>query len=154
MKKTDEYILSRLKWKAEQYSLPTKYSFYFENIEDEKKAYFSESLNDQNIGIPTWIFTNPNNNKWTIIGTRKIMWSENGQSESLLFSNIKEIRPHSFDSMEKVNDAINDSLPKTEWNELTLTEKNNKKRTVYANNGSDFFAMWNIIRMVWQLNLN
>lgn len=154
MQKTDEYIASRLKWKAEQYKLPSQYSFYFENLTDEKKKYYSEFLIDKNVGIPTLIFTQPNSGKWTIIGTRKIIWGDNKQSESLIFSDIKEIRPHSLDSLEKMNQAINDSLPKAEWNELTLTQINDSKSNVYAHKGSDYFAMWNIIRMVWQLNLN
>ena len=152
MQKTDEYIASRLTWKAKQYSLPTEYSIYFENLTQKKKDHYYEYIMDQNIGIPTLLFIQPNSTKWTIIGTRKIVWGENGQSESLLFSNIKEIKPHSLDSKEKFEKAVNGSLPKMEWNELTLTEINDKVSNVYAFKGSDYFAMWNIIRMVWQLN--
>ena len=154
MVKTDEYISSRLKWKAEQNNLPSEYSFYFEDLTDEKKKYYTSLLKDENIGIPTLVFTQPNSDKWTIIGTQKIVWGENQKSESLSFSAIKEIKPHSLDDLEKVKTAINDSLPKTEWNELTLIKENGKRMKVYTHKGSDFFAMWNIIRMLHQLNLN
>ncbi len=67
MVKTDEYIVGRLKWKAKQQDLPSKYSSYYDNLTNEKKEYYSKHLKDENIGIPTLIFTQPNNDKWTII---------------------------------------------------------------------------------------
>ena len=152
MEKSDEYIARRLKWKAEKHSLPSEYSLYFEEFTDEQKEKYSGFLKDQNIGIPTLIFTERKSKNWTIIGTRKILWNGNGQSQSLSYSDIKQIKPHAFDNLEKVNEAINNSMPKSEWNKLTVTEKNGVERNIYANNGSDFFAMWNIIRMAWQLN--
>ncbi|MCL5247467.1 hypothetical protein M4I21_16725 [Cellulophaga sp. 20_2_10] len=152
MQKTDEYIASRLVWKAEQYKLPTEYSFYFKNITQKKKDYYSEYIINQNIGIPTLLLTQPNSTKWTIIGTRKIVWGDTRKSESLLFSNIKKINTHSLNSKEEMEEVFNGALPKMEWNELTLTKKSDEKAIVYALKGSDFFAMWNIIRMVWQLN--
>jgi hypothetical protein len=152
MQKTDEYIESRLRWKAEKYNLPSQYSSFFENLSDKRKDHYSELLKELNVGIPTLIFTQPNSNKWTIIGTRKIAWGDDEKLDSLMFEYIKEIRPHSLNSFEKVKQATNNSLTKKEWNELTLTEKNGNKRNVYAYKGSDYFAMWNILLMVWKLN--
>ena len=154
MEKSDEYIASRLKWKAEKNSLPTEYSLYFDELKDGQKEKYYEFLKDQNIGIPTLIFIERKSENWTILGTRKISWNGNGKSQSLSYSEIKQIKPHAFDNLEKVNEAINDSMPKSEWNELTLTDKNGVERNIYANNGSDFFAMWNVLRMAWQLNTN
>ncbi len=154
MEKSDQYIAKRLKWKADKHDLPSEYSRYYEILSDGQKEQFSKFLKEQNIGIPTLVFTHPKNENWTILGTRKILWYGNGKSESLSYADIKEIKPHSFDSLKKAKEAIDNSMPKSEWNELTLTEKNDVKRNIYANKGQDFFAMWNIIRMAWQLNVN
>ncbi len=154
MVKTDGYIAGRLKWKAEKNNLPSEFAFYFENLAGEKKAYYTALIKDKNIGIPTLVFTQPDSDKWTLIGTRKLVWGENQESESVSISAIKEIKAHGLDDLKKVKTAINGPLSKTEWNELTLIKGNNEKINVYAHKGADFFAMWNIIRMLWQLNLN
>lgn len=154
MDKSNEYLADRIKWKANGLELPSEYSFYFENLTNDRKEYYSTRLKDKNIGIPTLIFTQPKSTKWTIIGTRKLVWGDNKQSCSILFSDIREIRPHSLDNLEKVKDAVNGPLPKMEWNQLTLTLENDEKRSIYSNKGQDFFAMWNILKMMRQLSLD
>lgn len=153
MEKTDEYIAKRLKWKAEQHRFPTQNSLFFENLTSDKKEHYSKLLKGLDFGIPVLIFTQPNNDNWTIIGTRKIFWGKDNESESLLLENIKEIKPHSFNEPKDAQNAIENSFVKSEWNELTLKDLNNTVCNVYANKGSDFFAMWSILRMVWQMNL-
>lgn len=152
MQKTDEYIAKRLKWKAEKHSLPTEHSFLFESLPTENQKYYSELFENLNIGIPVLIFTQPNNDKWTIIGTRKIVWGEYDKFESLLIENIKEMKPESLVKLSESGKATKESMKKAEWDELTITNLNSEKFIIPAFKGSDFFAMWNILLMNRQLN--
>ena len=148
MVKTDEYIADRLKWKAKKTTCLQNMHSILKIWQGEKKAYYTALIKDKNIGIPTLVFTQPDSDKCTIIGTRKLVWGENQESESVSISAIKKIKAHGLDDLKKVKIAINGPLPKTEWNELALTKENNEKINVYAHKGVDFFAMWNIIRML------
>ncbi|MCG2432133.1 hypothetical protein [Aequorivita xiaoshiensis] len=152
MQKTDEYIAKRLKWKAEKHSLPTEHSFLFEILPTENQKYYLELFENLNIGIPVLVFTQPNNDKWTIIGTRKIVWGEYDKYESLLIENIKEMKPESLVKLSESGKATKESMKKAEWDELTITNLNSEQFVIPAFKGSDFFAMWNILLMNWQLN--
>ncbi|HHC78722.1 MAG TPA: hypothetical protein ENK46_02480 [Flavobacteriia bacterium] len=153
MQKTDEYIAKRLKWKAVKHSLPTKHSFLFESLPAENKKYYSELFKNLNTGIPVLVFTQPKNDKWTIITTRKIIWGEYDKFESLLISDIKEFRPQSLvEISETGKKATRESIRKAEWDELTITNLNSEKFIIPAFKGSDFFAMWSILLMNQRLN--
>ncbi|RED42595.1 hypothetical protein DFQ10_1081 [Winogradskyella eximia] len=90
MQKTDEYIAKRLKWKAGKNSLPTQHSFLFESLPTENQKYYSELFKSQNIGIPVLVFTQPENDKWTII-VAQLESVKSLKSKSLFFvkNNIK-----------------------------------------------------------------
>ncbi|MDN3494251.1 hypothetical protein [Winogradskyella bathintestinalis] len=152
MQKTDEYIAKRLKWKAEKHSLPTQHSFLFESLPFENQKYYTELFKSQNIGIPVLVFTQPNNDKWTIIGTRKIVWGEYDKFQSLLIENIKEMKPESLVKLMETGKVTKESIKKADWDELTITNLNSEKFIIPAFKGSDFFAMWNILLMNRQLN--
>ncbi len=152
MQKTDEYIAKRLKWKAGKHSIPTQHSFLFESLSTENQKYYSELFKTHNIGIPVLVFTQPKNDKWTIIGTRKIIWGEYDELKSLSISEIKEMRPQSLVEISKTGKATREQVKKAEWDELTITNLNSEQHVVPAFKGSDFFAMWNILLMNRQLN--
>lgn len=153
MVKSDEFIANRIKWKAENYKLPSDHALYFDQLTDKQKGAYAGFLKTENIGIPVMIFVEPKNKNWTILGTRKILSNANGNTSSLLYDEIKDIKPHNIETLEKAKEAIDNNMPKSHWNELTLTDDKGSKRNIYATKGSDYFAMWNIIRMVRQLNL-
>ncbi|MCF8716439.1 hypothetical protein JM658_16550 [Joostella atrarenae] len=111
-----------------------------------------ELFKNLNIGIPVLVFTQPNNDKWTIIGTRKIVWGEYDKFKSLLIETIKEMKPESLVKLNETGKATKESMKKAEWDELTITSLNSEKFIIPAFKGSDFFAMWNILLMSWQLN--
>ncbi|WP_349664412.1 hypothetical protein IZU89_04980 [Cellulophaga lytica] len=152
MQKTDEYIAKRLKWKDGKHSLPTQHSFLFESLPSENQKFYSELFKSQNIGIPVLVFTQPTNDKWTVFGTRKIVWGEYNNFESLLISDIKEMRPQSLVEISENEIATREQVKKAEWDELTITNLNSEQFVIPAFKGSDFFAMWNILLMNWQLN--
>ncbi|ADY28798.1 hypothetical protein [Cellulophaga lytica] len=152
MQKTDEYIAKRLKWKAGKHSLPTQHSFLFESLPSENQKFYSELFKSQNIGIPVLVFTQPTNDKWTVFGTRKIVWGEYNNFESLLISDIKEMRPQSLVEISENEKVTREQVKKAEWDELTITNLNSEQFVIPAFKGSDFFAMWNILLMNWQLN--
>ncbi|EDM45733.1 hypothetical protein SCB49_07987 [unidentified eubacterium SCB49] len=152
MQKTDEYIAKRLKWKAGKHNLPTENSFLFDGLPTENQNHYSEFFKNLNIGIPVLLYTHPKNDKWTMIGTRKIVWGEYDEFESLPISEIKEMRPKSLMEISKTGKATKEQVKKSEWDELTITNLNSEQFIIQAFKGSDFFSMWNILLLNRQLN--
>jgi hypothetical protein len=58
MKKTDEYMLGRIKWKFNKYKISNNYTFFFEELSPSIQAYLRTSIDEHLSGIPVIFLPN------------------------------------------------------------------------------------------------
>lgn len=134
MQKTDEVILNRIKWKAGKYKLSTGYTFFFGDLNDEIKKYLMTTIGENPNDIPVIFFTKPSK-EWTLVCTKQIIGFHSQKIFKLPFEEIADI------------DGYHSNKEKTEWNELTVLDKQNNQYILHTNNGYDHVALHNILLM-------
>ena len=147
MQKTDEFIIKKLKWKAEKFCLPTEFAFYFDDLPSQIKNELANQIDKENCGTPVLFFTKPTK-EWTIICSQKVVCNDNTRIVSLSLSDIKQILPTAFDpTMIGKSLDINTVKKKTEWDTIKIIDKQGNSNIFCADKGSDFFSLWNILLM-------
>ena len=151
MQKTDDFIINRLKWKADKFGLPTEFAFYFNDLSLETKNHLVNHIDKVNSGIPVLFFTKPTK-EWTLVCTRQVICYDNIKVVSLNLSDIKRILPTAFD-VTLIGQPIDIKTvkKKSEWDTIKIIDKKESSNIFYANEGEDLFALWNILLMAKQL---
>jgi hypothetical protein len=72
MKKTDKYMLGRIKWKFDKYKISNNYTFFFEELSEPVKAYLKSNIDEYLSGTPVLFFTKPSN-EWTLLCTKQVI---------------------------------------------------------------------------------
>lgn len=156
MEKGNEYIAKRIKWKADKYSLPTEFSFFFNELSSDKISSYKQLLEGRDIGFPV-LFFQATNNRWTILGTQKIVWDDGLKVNDLSLENIEIVTSGSLDRHRKLGQSnlkvfkTND-LKKAEMEDLAIYDSDGNLYNLYAWKGSDLFSLWNILLMAIKLN--
>ncbi len=151
MQKTEDFIINRLKWKADKFGLPTQFAFYFNDLSLETKNLLVNQIDKLNSGTPVLLFTKPTK-EWTLVCSRQVICSDNIKTVSLNISDIRRILPTAFDITligERID--INTVKKKSEWDTIKIVDKQEGSNIFYANKGEDLFALWNILLMAKQL---
>ncbi|MDO6433497.1 hypothetical protein Q4E93_22985 [Flavitalea sp. BT771] len=152
MKKTDEFIESKLIWKAKQYSLPTEFAFYFNDLSNDIQVPFLAQIDILTSGKPVLLFTR-RTEEWTLICTRQVIGRDKKGIIKLNFKDIKQIFSAEIDPVLKHQSVDLKSIkPKKEWNEITIIDRSDLSHTFYADSGSDLLSLWNILLMAKRLN--
>jgi len=152
MKKSDDYIVNRLLWKAGKYELPTKSSFYFTGLSPELQQYLSAQIEGSNSGIPVLFFTRPSQ-EWTLLCTRQVIGHNTRHLTALYLRDIKQITTTVFDQLPAGQPFRSSTMKKkTEWDEIKVIDQLDNAHLFYADRGSDLFALWNILLMASGLN--
>ena len=147
MQKTEEFIIKKLKWKAEKFGLPTEFAFCFDDLPSQTKNELANQIDKENCGTPVLFFTKPTK-EWTIICSQKVIFNDNTRIVSLNLSDIKQILPTAFDpTMIGKSIDINTVKKKTEWDTIKIIDKQENSYILCADKGSDLFALWNILLM-------
>ncbi|MGG9963826.1 hypothetical protein [Ferruginibacter sp. SUN106] len=151
MQKTEDFILNRLKWKADKFGLPTEFAFYFNDLSSETKNHLVSQIDKANSGTPVLYFTKPTN-EWTLVCSRQVICCDNTKLVSLSISDIKRILPTAFD-ITLIGQPIDIKTvkKKSEWDTIKIIDKQDESNIFYANKGEDLFALWNILLMAKQL---
>lgn len=151
MQKTEDFIVNRLKWKADKFGLPTEFAFYFNDLSKEIKKHLVSQIDKVNCGTPVLFFTKPTN-EWTLVCTRQVICCDNKKLVSLSISKIKQILPTAFD-INLIGQPIDIKTvkKKSEWDTIQIVDKQDGSTIFYANKGKDLIALWNILLMVKQL---
>jgi hypothetical protein len=148
VQKTDDFIVRKLKWKAEKNGLPTTSAFYFDDLSSPMKNHLSHQIEKENGGKPVLLFTKPTK-EWTMICSRKVIWYDNTSIISLNLTDIKQILPTAFD--EPITgqniDLRTMKKSKTEWDTIKVIDKQGDAYILCADKGSDLFSLWNILLM-------
>jgi hypothetical protein len=147
MQKTDDQIENKLIWRARRNNLPSKSSFYFRDLSPEIKKYLSDQIDLATSGNPVLFFTRPTK-EWTLICTRQVICNDTNKIFKLNLSDIEEILPTEFDPrIPGYLEVFKTVKKKAEWNEIKIIDRQNRSYILYADSGSDLFALWNILLM-------
>ena len=153
MKKTDEFIEKKLIWKAKQYKLPTEFGFYFADLSKDVQSSFLAEIDVATSGKPVLLFTTKTE-EWTLICTRQVIGKDKKGMAGLPFDDMKQIFSAEVGRMGKRHYAdLKRAKPKTEWNEITIIDRNEVSHAFSAENGSDLFTLWNILLMAMRLSI-
>ena len=154
MTKTDSFIESRIKWKAGGYKLSSNLTVYYKDLSLSQKEFYDQQIKNLNIGIPVLLFTRKRDDSWTIIGTQKVAWYSAQKISSLDYLRFQFMATDDIYELKYNGKTELNPIKKLEWDELTVLDTENNKLKIPSYNGSDFFAMWNILRMVTNLTKN
>lgn len=150
MRKTAKEIEKKLCWKAAKYKLPTNFSFYFDDLPDDRRTELSRHIDVGIGGEPVLLFTNATD-EWTIICTRQVIGFDGHRIERLNLADMREMLPHGIPPIQDRPKGASFRINKAEWNQLIIQDGNDTPHTFCAQAGEDFFAMWNILLMARRL---
>lgn len=151
MQKSDDYIVSRILWKAGKYNLPTKSSFYFHNLSPDLQQYLSGQIEGSDSGTPVLFFTRPTR-EWTLLCTRQIIGHDTHHLIALYLRDIQQITTTALDPAAAGRPFRPATMKtKTEWDEIKVIDQHNNTHLFYAARGADLFALWNILLMAARL---
>lgn len=137
MKKTDEYILGRIKWRFDKYEVSNDYTFFFDELSESIKAYLKSNLKEDLSGIPVLFFTKPSK-QWTLLCTRQVVGYSGERIFRIDFKDIKKIEAF----------QTNRNKIKTEWDKLSIFDKEGNCHILHTGNGYAHTALHNILLMV------
>lgn len=145
MQKTDEYIKSRLIWKANKHSLPTRFSLLFSDLSISVQKHLNDNIHETESGIPVLFFTKATQ-EWTLICTRQIVCNDNQKTFRINIADIDKIRAKPLYEYSKgyTNDT-KAAKNKSEYHELLIIDKQGNIFIVHAAKGADLFSFWNIL---------
>ncbi|ASZ12724.1 hypothetical protein KTO58_10840 [Chitinophaga pendula] len=143
MEKTDRYIMGRFYWKAKQYHIPSTSSCYYEQLDDATKQRLAGHIQHSS-GIPALFFTG-HGKTWTLLCTRQVIGYNGEGYSTICLAGIKRLFPHQLDMLEQKTD--NRNIAKSTWTELSVHDINDARHTLYTANGTDLFALWNLLLM-------
>ncbi|MCR6638994.1 MAG: hypothetical protein NVV82_08430 [Sporocytophaga sp.] len=148
MKKTDDFLINRLMWKAERYRLPTESSFYFKDLPKDLQQHLSTFIDLEKSGAPILFFTK-STKEWTVICTRQVICRDNKSTVTINIAEIHSIEPAAFEASLKLPliKFRDGNHSKRDWDQLTITDKKSNRYILHSDKGSDLFALWNILLM-------
>jgi len=152
--KTDSFIKSRIKWKAGGYKLSSNLTVYYKDLSLSLKEFYDQQIKNLNIGTPVLLFTRKRDDSWTIIGTQKVVWYSIQKISSLDYLRFQFMATNDIYELKYNGETELNPIKKLEWDELTVLDTENNKLKIPSYNGSDFFALWNILLMVTNLTKN
>ncbi|WP_028979348.1 hypothetical protein [Sporocytophaga myxococcoides] len=152
MEKTDNFLIKRLLWKADKYKLPTKSSFLFKDLSPYMQQYLISYIQPKYSGPPVLFFTKPTN-EWTLICTRQVICNDNKSTIAIEISNITSFTPTVLETSSNPTllSYREGNHKKSEWHELTVVDKEDRRYILHADKGPDLFSLWNILIMAKRL---
>ncbi|MFB0498039.1 hypothetical protein FHW88_000087 [Mucilaginibacter sp. SG538B] len=93
MKKTDEYMLNRIMWKADKHEICTMlddHTSFFNDLSEPIKLYLKSNLIAGLSGIPVLFFTK-SSNQWTLLCTKQVIGCSGENIFRINFQNIAKI---------------------------------------------------------------
>lgn len=153
LKKTDDFIRKRIIWKAKKYSLPSKFSVYYDDLSHEVIEYLSQHVDVELTGTPLLYFTKPSK-EWTLLCTRQLIGFDHLHVYSVSLNEIERLTSSKIEG-NTVGERLESvrSIGKTEWDQLAVETKDSRHFLFHANKGADFFSLWNIALLAVRLNV-
>ena len=136
MKNNESFIENRIRWRANQYGLPKKNTYFWK-----------ESRNKPDINLPNDIgnpvlVSESDGLGFIILCTFGAVVSHNGFITSFKYQEIDEVR----------DSKINPDEKKEDLSRLVVWLKNGNELQVPAETGSPAFGVWNILLMLMRMS--
>jgi len=136
---SDLWIKDRILWAAQKNGLPTGMTSFYE---DSKCLLPGVRNNANNADIPVLLIA-AGENRWTILGTDKIITNEAGTIKEIILDNIKQVRWPS----EK------DVPVKRDCDFIVIEDYAVVEHRLWVPSGSEFYAIFNILLRLQQLKV-
>ena len=133
-------------WKAKRFNLPTKSSFFYNDLSPEVHEYLIGFVDKTTSGQPVLFFTKPTN-EWTLVCSRQVICSDNEKVFRIDFKDIGKFKPTALEGVSKIHPDDIKAYKKSEWHQLTVVDRQSKYYILHADKGDDLFALWNILLM-------
>lgn len=151
MDKNADYVFGRIIWKGKNYSLPSRYAFFFNDLPSDKKASLLGQINLDTTGSPAILFTTPTN-EWTLVCSKQVLSCKDDKVTAIELTEIDKITSNPMDKLRNGQKMMEmKEYQKSEWKELAVYDKSGNKHVLNADKGSDLFTLWNILLMVTRL---
>lgn len=132
----DNWIENRIRFRVAKNNLPGGNTYEYSRIPATVFPSINKVVEQQRIHRPVLAFVDENNqDRWTLLGTEKILSQDSGRLDSARLAKLKKI------------EAQNPDLSKNEMQYLRLRTGFLKSCVVWAPPGPEFFALWNILQM-------
>lgn len=147
MKRSDDFIENRLRWRATKNGLPKASSFFFEDLVLSEKLRYKDELEPYKIGKPVLIFLGENGT-WTIFGTLKVISGVEQSFECVSYSKIDKLT-FGDDPLQVFLKSKNlKEFVKEDQHQILVCEKGGRIVTLNGPKGYEFYIMYNILLMV------
>lgn len=155
MKHSEEYIENRLKWRGKKNGLPKKNSHFFDDLSQDEKQEFNNTIDSTGIGKPVLVFKGKKK-RWTIFGTKMI-----ASGSHLLFNTIEYLKidehtigddPLGVFSEKEPSRLTMFRLRKFKQHQILVKEKGGRMITLYGPKGEEIYDMYNIMLMLQRMS--
>jgi hypothetical protein len=145
---TDNEIKLNVTEKAIKYGVPSEHSSLFDNLDEEFKIDFYNSIRDKQFGLPILRFSH-SNGFWVLIGTKELAWFDN---DKIQFVKIKDIeRYEALDKEEAKNKESDPMLVKFQMERLGLITKDNRRIELCIEKNKEFFSFQHMMIRIMKL---
>ena len=141
---TDQEIKNSITEKALKYGVPSKYSELFDNLTEEFKINFNESISERKFGYPIVRYGHSNGN-WVIIGTKELAIKKD-KIEFIPIEQISSIDVPTSEREKAEQNQSNRMIRKFEYEILTITTFNSEHINVWLNKKQDYYGFWHMMR--------
>lgn len=137
--RNDDWIENRIRWKAAKHGLPSDHAFAFPDLPETHRDHLTRVAEQRGIGNPVLALLDLGS-RWTLLGTRRIVSSYDENLIEVEFSEVRDVGRRDRE------------LQKHELEFLQLeTNTSHAPIVVWAARGREFFAVWNILRMLCRM---
>jgi len=150
MKKPEEFIENRILWRASKNGLPNKTALLFDSLEVEDQKRYLSLLKGLDVGKILFLFKHSQGD-WTVLSVKMIAGSNNGELNYIKLDSIAELTSADMKQM-KTEFFLKNPIPKQRFHKLSVTDFKSKERIFITEEGSDLFALWNILLMITRIN--
>jgi hypothetical protein len=137
---SDEWVENRILWAAKKNGLPTGMTSIYKEADTLPSGLTNYSSRS---GIPVLAVVG-GENRWTLLGTNKIITNENCDVTELDLDNISDVRMPSEQQVPRKHDC----------DFLLVEDDGGSVHHVWVPSGREFFAIINIVLMIINLKKN
>ena len=140
----DEWIESRITWKAGKHNLPAGRTWLFTDLPPTDRSRFEAAAAKCDLGRPVLVFLE-SPDLWTVLGTKKIMSRHHERLQAFPLRQLVRVGPIDKPQHEWPVEQVRDW--KRSWEYLSLKGTWWRKATIWVPCGGEAYALWSILHM-------
>ncbi|SEC41862.1 hypothetical protein SAMN04489761_2939 [Tenacibaculum sp. MAR_2009_124] len=158
MKRSDEYLENRIRWRVRKNNVLCSKVSFFEDLDKLKQQKLIALLTPQNIGNPVVYFKGRKRN-WTIIGTQKIACGNDTFADSIAYENINQWTPYDYPldepktTIEYLKARYFGYIKRLQY-KILMEEKGGRRVIFYGPRGWKLYDILNITLMMERFKKN